>query len=516
MSSNLRDGSTPKNKLFVGLLALLGAGSVLIATHHFGVVVWPDSVFYLSTARSLIKGGGFIAFDGEPLTLWPPLYPAILAFISGIFRIDPLFIAAALNAVIFGAIIYTAGMIFLKQFSSSPILAFEGTLAVLFSIPMFSISVVAYSEPLFILLQLFAFIGLENYLSRKSIQSLVLLSVTIALAFLTRYIGIILLVWGGLIIVFIDRDGIKKRLTHLGVFVFSASIPTGIWLIRNLIVAHTLLGPRTPPVFSFVQILSYGLKNVIDWFLPPVITSHPVIMLIGSILAVVLIIFSLNGKQQRLKINPSQFKPTMVLSISSGLFIILYTGFVVVSAIRTYVSVFESRIWSPIYIPLSLLIFILLQEAGKRSEKYLSGKVINSILIVTIAIGLVYPLISTVSNAIYLVRFGDGLGSAGWTKSPTVEYVRENKDICTYYSNGPDVIYFQTGVNARWVPSRGDDIRGINSQKGIWPQATDACLVWFEHIYRTSLFRPDELLPITNLEQVIKPPDGVIYIISKK
>jgi hypothetical protein len=515
ISSKFRDGSTTKNKLFVVLLALLGAGSVLIATHHFGVVVWPDSVFYISTARSLIKGGGFVAFDGEPLTLWPPLYPGILAFISSIFRTDPLFIAAVLNAIIFGGIIYLAGVILLKQFSSSPILAIEGTLATLFSIPLFSISVVAYSEPLFILLQLFAFICLDNYLSSKSIQSLVPLAVTVALAFLTRYIGVILLVWGGLLIVFINREGFKKRLTHLALFVSIGSIPTGVWLVRNLIVAHTLLGPRTPPVFSFIQILSYGLKNILDWYLPGAFTGHPVIMLIGSILAVVLIIFNLNGKRHWLKTNPSQFSPTMVLSISCGLFIILYAGFVVVSAIRTYVSVFESRIWSPIYIPLTLLIFILLKEAGKRLEKKLSGKVINSILIVSVGLGLVYPLISTVSNAIYLVRFGDGLGSAGWTKSPTVEYVRENKYKCTYYSNGPDVIYFQTGVNAKWVPSRGDVTSGINSKKGIWPPATKACLVWFEHIYRTSLFRPDELLPITNLEQVVKPSDGVIYIISR-
>jgi hypothetical protein len=163
-----------------------------------------------------------------------------------------------------------------------------------------------------------------------------------------------------------------------------------------------------------------------------------------------------------------------------------------------------------------LLIFILFQEAGHQSEKYLSSKVINPILIVAFAIGLVYPVISTVSNAIYLVQYGDGIGTVGWTKSPTIEYVRENMDKCTYYSNGPDVLYFQTGVTARWVPSRGDDTIDINSQKGIWPQATNACLVWFEHIYRTSLFRPDELLPITNLTQVIKPTDGVIYIISRK
>jgi len=141
---------------------------------------------------------------------------------------------------------------------------------------------------------------------------------------------------------------------------------------------------------------------------------------------------------------------------------------------------------------------------------------VNTVLIGVIAIGLVYPMISTTSNAIYLVKYGDGIATEAWMKSETIQYIRENPSECTYYSNGPDVIYFLTGVDAKFVPSRGGALVDISSQEGTWPQATRACLAWFDNINRTTLYTPNELLLITNLEQVIKFNDGVIYIISRK
>ena len=226
--------------------------------------------------------------------------------------------------------------------------------------------------------------------------------------------------------------------------------------------------------------------------------------------------FSLKGGWHTLKVTPMQDNPTVLFSIACGLLIILYAGFVVISATINYVSVFESRIWAPIFVPLTFLILVFVREAGQQFGKYINKRTVNSILIGVVAIGLIYPLISTMSSAANLVAYGDGLGGEGWMSSETIQYIQKNPSECTYYSNGPDVIYFLDHINAKWVPSRGDGIVDITSQKGIWPHETRVCLVWFDNIDRTSLFRPDELLPITNLEQVIKLGDGVIYIVTRK
>jgi len=516
MKSSRPDGPTTKNKLFLALLALVGVGFVLVSTHRYGVVIWPDSVYYLSTARNLNSGAGFISFDGEPLTLWPPLYPALLAFVSRIFGTDPLVIASIVNALIFGFIVYLAGTVLFRHLSSSPILAIQGTLAFLFAIPLFSIAVIAYTEPLFILLVLLSFIFLGTYLSTPSIPSLVLLSLSVSLALLTRYVGIILLPWAAVFIILFNRGPLKKRIAHLALFALITSLPVGIWLIRNYVVSHSLSGPRTRPVFSISQILSFGSKNILDWYIPAAITRHLWILLVVCAVFVFLIGFSLKGSWQGLKVKPTHDNPTIIFSIACGSLIILYAGFVVISARINYVSVFEGRIWAPIFVPLTFLIFLSARVAGQHFGKFLNGRSVNSIMIGVITVCLVYPVVSTVSYAANLVAYGDGIGGAGWMNSETIQYIRNNPDECTYYSNGPDVIYFLVHVNAKWVPSRGGVMADLSSQKGIWPQETRACLVWFDNINRTTLFRPDELLPITNLAQVIQLGDGVIYIVTRK
>ena len=515
MKPGYPEGPTTKNKIFLVLLALAGVGSVLIATHRYGVVIWPDSVFYISTARNLNLGAGFISFDGEPLTLWPPLYPALLAFVSRIFATDPLVVASIVNAFLFGFIVYLAGTVLFRHLSPSPILAIEGTLAFLFAIPLFSIAVIAYTEPLFILLVLLSFIFLGMYLSGTSLPSLVLLSLSVSLAFLTRYVGIILLPWVAPFIIFFNREPLKKRIAHLAIFALITSLPMGIWLIRNYVVTHSLFGPRTWPVFSISQILSFGSKNILDWYIPAAITGHPWALLLVCAGVVFLIVFIILGGRQWLKIEPAQNNPTVMFSIACGSFIILYAGFVVISATINYVSVFEGRIWAPIFVPLTFLIFLSARAAGQQFGRFVNGRTVNSILIGLIAICLIYPMVSTVSYAANLVAYGDGIGGAGWMNSETIHYIRDHPSQCTYYSNGPDVIYFLVQVNAKWVPSRGGVIVDTSAQKGIWPRETRACLVWFDGINRTTLFRPDELLPFTHLEQVIRLGDGVIYLVTR-
>jgi len=88
-----------------------------------------------------------------------------------------------------------------------------------------------------------------------------------------------LVLWGALIILVFSRDGLKKKIAHLSLFAIITLLPVGIWLIRNYVVAHVLLGPRTPPAFSFTQVLSLGFNNILDWFLPGVITGHLLILL---------------------------------------------------------------------------------------------------------------------------------------------------------------------------------------------------------------------------------------------
>ena len=260
MSNSLISVST-KYRLLLVLLAIVGAVSVLLSTRYGAVLAW-DAYDYIAAARNLIRGAGYTTYLGDPMVLWPPLYPALLAIVGAILGSDPFLQANIVNALIFGLIVYLGGLLTFRHLSSFPVLAFVGTLTVLFSISLFAVSLVAWTEPLFIVFVLLSIIFVESYLSKNDTTSLILLSSSVALSCLTRYVGVSLILWGALIIIVFRRDGLKGRMAHLSLFILISALPLGIWLIRNYAISSTFFGPREPSGYTLPQTLSRAIDTV--------------------------------------------------------------------------------------------------------------------------------------------------------------------------------------------------------------------------------------------------------------
>ncbi len=64
--------------LLVAVAAALGAGLVLLRQASYGPGMGWDAVNYITVARNLLAGDGFVDLI-RPLVNWPPLYPAMLA-----------------------------------------------------------------------------------------------------------------------------------------------------------------------------------------------------------------------------------------------------------------------------------------------------------------------------------------------------------------------------------------------------------------------------------------------------
>lgn len=110
MANSLR-GTRPRVDDFTLLLAALSAlGVVLVLARQivYGVALAGDSLEYLAIAGNVLAGEGLTYLTGAPATLWPPLYPLLLAGATlGI--VAPLDVAGPLNAVIFGLTIFAVG-----------------------------------------------------------------------------------------------------------------------------------------------------------------------------------------------------------------------------------------------------------------------------------------------------------------------------------------------------------------------------------------------------------------------
>ena len=89
-------------------VAALGAGLVLARELTYGAWLSWHPLNYISVARNLLDGDGFVTFSGGAYTMYPPFYPLLLAA-AGLGVFDPRDVAGPLNAVIFGLTVFAVG-----------------------------------------------------------------------------------------------------------------------------------------------------------------------------------------------------------------------------------------------------------------------------------------------------------------------------------------------------------------------------------------------------------------------
>ena len=222
----------------LGMLALVGVGAVLFATHR-GLGIGTESIYYITAARNLLSGYGLsddISSSGEavPMVISPPLFPVMLAAIVG-FGVELLVAAKWLNAVLFGANILSVGLL-IKRYAGKPTgVAVFGSALMLTSVDMLSIHSWAMSEPAFIFFGLLGVLLLDVYFGNREWRLLVAASGAVALAFLTRYVGVTLVAAGIAGIILRRGESWSRRTTEGAIFALGSCIPMGVWGIRNLL-----------------------------------------------------------------------------------------------------------------------------------------------------------------------------------------------------------------------------------------------------------------------------------------
>jgi hypothetical protein len=504
-------------RLALLLLALLGVVIVFLATSRYGAGLSPDSVGYIGTARNLIRGAGFTNYDGAPTVIWPPLYPALPALTGGITRIDPLKLANLVNALIFGLIVFASGTLTYNHFKTFPPLALAGALAVLASTALFGVAVMAWSEPLFILFVILSLLSIETYLVKQDLRSLMILAVWVAGACLTRYIGVALILWGGVIVLVTAHHSLKKHLFHLAVFALIAALPLGVWLVRNYTISHTLFGDRAASAYTFADNLRLAFKKVLQWYLPAVISGHRPWLILFGLGMLILAGLSLRYGWQAWKARLWPAGPLF-------LFTIIYASFLLISSTITATDLIDHRLLSPLVVPLTLILFTIVQATSESYQKRFSPRLVEAVLIAGVAIWLVYPIHSTLLQAAGLYPKGDGYASTAWVDSETVQYLFQHPQLsskCTFYSNDPAGAYIRADLAAQRSPAKTryhsqQIVNTLASLRGAWPEEANACLVWFNQVSFAFLFSPHELQSIATLTPLAQLADGAVYTISRK
>ncbi|MGD0005480.1 MAG: hypothetical protein ABSE06_14755, partial [Anaerolineaceae bacterium] len=323
------------------------------------------------------------------------------------------------------------------------------------------------------------------------------------------------------IIVIFHRGGLKSKIAHLLIFTLISALPMGIWIIRNYIVAGTLFGFAASSANTLPQNLMFVFNSLVPWYIPGIIAEHRPFLIFVSAAIVFFAGLSLKENWQSWKDALWQVSPTVLFSIINVLFIIIYTVFVVISATTTAVIV-DSRMLSPIFVPLTLLLLMLAQKLVEPFRRRFSKIDINFILIICVAIWMIYPTKNTMSNIVELTQRGQGYSGKSWKNSKTIQYLLRHPTLeseCTIYTNGYEVAYILAHLVVKDIPNKtgyNSPETAISRLRGVWPEEDKACLVWFNKTSRTYLFSVDELKGFANLDPIIQLDDGAIYSITRK
>jgi len=483
------------------IFAVIAIWMVLESTSLYGTGMSPDALNYVKTAEKIIEGKGYVSYDEKPYVHWAPLLPTVLAII-GWFGVKPLVAARFLNAFCFGSIVFCSGLFFSKRIKSK-LLVILGTASVLLSFTLLEVSVFAWSEPLFILFCIFFVYCISEFAKTKSWKLLIFSAIFAILASLQRYVGLGVILSGGVFIFFFtSQSRWFERVKYSAIFGIISLTPIGLWLGYNKLRADTaaLFYPDTD--LTIIKELQRTLGEVTPWFItenvPPNFRLAILVIIILLLIGLVLIRHFMLGRDDSEK----------MLTKAGVVFVVVYSVFTMTASILVN-AVANVRLFSPTYVFVILLFLVGLESAAELLGRLFKAKWLGyTVVAVLCSSWLIFYLLPINNHAVEgYKKNGIGLNSVFWRSSPIIQWLNQHPIEGRIFSNEPLAIIFLTPVVAYMSPPKRISIEEFRTE--MLPAKN--YLVWHKRHWRTYLYDLKELNSLFRLKLVEQLPDSLIF-----
>ena len=425
-----------------GLAALMGLlGAVVLLLHQSanGIVLIWDSAAYAHTAQTLLRGEGFMGLDYAPLVAWPPGYSLLLAIATlGVF--DPVTVMGPLNVALFALTLFILAA-FLNQRLRNKAVAIWASLCALLAWPFAWAAASGLSETAFVLFATAALARADEY-RRGAKRAFWWSAAFAALACLTRYMGVAVLVAIALLIVVQGpAKGVWERVRAAATYVAVAAAPVGVWLVRNMLVGDSATGKRDGGEhYGFHAIVDAVAACFEDWltgdFLvadsPSGAATATLALCCGAVVG--LTVGTALCLRSRRPVGDVWDRPAIALF---GLFVLVYLGLLFAALLaRTTWSGVQARYSLPIYLPLLILIAFAVDgalEAHKRRAH--NTRFTAQALPLAIAGCLGAALVWQLDRNMALLHGGSYLGYGRFNASATLRDARSRALAGTLFTN---------------------------------------------------------------------------------
>ena len=348
------------------MLAVVSAGSLFWAT-PFGLGQTPDAVAYLKGAQGLLNGYGTAYISHQ----WPPFYPLCIAAISALLGVDVLAGARVLQSLLYASNIVLL-VVVLERFFFIPrlIAALFGCLLIVQPV-MTHIHFYAWSEPLYIFFVLLDWVLLKEFVGGKRECKLSwAIGFVAALAFMTRYVGIVLVLINCVVLVIHLRKNLTKLFVHLLIQLVIPLVLYLPWFNHRAVTDGAAVEREI--VFNLIPfgVLSKALATLATWLTPalglqydPVQTNFSIGLGFLVVAAPAIVFLGIRWLRSPLLDNKISVDCVTVLTC----FFYCYISFVVSAWIFVDNKVhLDNRLWAPLFVVIaSLLLGVLLNTQSK-------------------------------------------------------------------------------------------------------------------------------------------------------
>lgn len=495
---------TVRNNIDSIAAGAIGFGIICLFTRHSGIGISPDSVSYLSTARSLSSGHGFIEFDQMPFIDFPVLYPIFLASIHFVTRIDPLQFAPVMNGLLFGLLIYLSGAMMNRFSAVSKWYKWIMLSCMVLSPCLLEVYPMMWSETIFLLFTLLYIITLTHYFQTHELKALLIASSITALACVTRYAGITMIGTGCMLIIFDFYFVPGRKLKHLLIFGLISSSLLVVNLIRNRLAAGFLTGQRQKGVTPLFDNISYYGSVICDW-LPLEKGNYGFSLGIGLLVLLVFAALIIGFILLR------RYKHSYESVATSFGFV--YSIFIIASATVSRYQQLNSRLLCPLFIPFIWTISYWIVPFIKKLNS--SQRIWAMLIGVCCAIGFQYNQWMTDYET------WDGVkdaGVPGYTEDPfpqsqIVAFLQKNTVMLKtgngIYSNAADAVYLFTGLFSNLLPQKAfpSQVEKFYGEGSHW-------LIWFNDVDDPDEVGLKEIMQHKKVTVISQFPDGAVYRIE--
>ncbi|MFI5136793.1 MAG: hypothetical protein ACHQIM_03140 [Sphingobacteriales bacterium] len=458
------------------LAAFIGFYAIHLYTKYSGVGLSPDSIMYASTATNIQAHASLLTFNKTPLVFFPVFYPFFLGVIQFFSGVGPIKAGAIINASLFASVIFTSGWIVSKFLTPSRIYKWIILIAIILSPGLLEVYSFLWSETLFILEILIFIIACRRYMLNHTIKGLLFVAIVAAISCITRYAGVTIIGAGGLMLLIDNELSLKKKIGHIMLFgAVSLSLLAGN-LILNAHSTGLSTGTREPSITPLIKNMYYFGTVICDWGslskdIYPFAALFTFIVLLLP-LAVLL------WKAWHGRINNYE---NIVIA-----FAVVYGLFIVISASISRYERINSRLLSPMFIPLLLTCTSWAPDFLARMKSKLKYALTG----VAVLLMLAFEYASYQTD---WQRYDDendygvpGYSDDSWNKSEFVVYLKQHKNIfkpeVPVYTDANEAVYLFTGMSSVLLPHKffKADVQKFYAKKSFY-------LIWFDNLYNTEL-----------------------------